>query len=278
MLTNLKTILEYAEIRKCAIGSFNTPNLEGVQAVLRAAEELNEPVIISHAQVHEDMGLCKMEEIAPIMLFMAERAAVPVCVHLDHGTDINYIKRGIELGFTSVMYDGSGVDMALNIINTSLIVDEAHRNNVSVEAEVGSMGKSEGGQTVGESIYTDCDTALDFVNKTNVDALACAFGTAHGVYLKKPKLDIERVKNIKNAIKIPIVMHGGSGISEQDYYNAINAGVRKINYYTYMSKAAGDAVNAMKDRSFFHDIVNEAKKAITEDVKKAMTIFSKSQK
>lgn len=143
----------------------------------------------------------KMEEIAPIMLFMAERAAVPVCVHLDHGTDINYIKRGIELGFTSVMYDGSGVDMALNIINTSLIVDEAHRNNVSVEAEVGSMGKSEGGQTVGESIYTDCDTALDFVNKTNVDALACAFGTAHGVYLKKPKLDIERVKNIKMQLK-----------------------------------------------------------------------------
>ncbi len=278
MLTNLKTILEYAETRKCAIGSFNTPNFEGVQAVLRAAEELNEPVIISHAQVHEDMGLCKMEEIAPIMLFMAERAAVPVCVHLDHGTDINYIKRGIELGFTSVMYDGSGVDMALNIINTSLIVDEAHRNNVSVEAEVGSMGKSEGGQTVSESIYTDCDTALDFVNKTNVDALACAFGTVHGVYKEKPNLDIERVKDIKNAIKIPIVMHGGSGISEQDYYNAINAGVRKINYYTYMSKAAGDAVNAMKDRSYFHDIVNEAKRAITEDVKKAINIFSKPQK
>lgn len=107
MLTNLKNILKIAEAKKCAVGSFNTPNFESLRAVIGAAEDLNQPVIIMHAEIHEEMGLCKMEEIAPLMLFMAERAAVPVCVHLDHGTDLDYVKRGIDLGFTSVMYDGS---------------------------------------------------------------------------------------------------------------------------------------------------------------------------
>ena len=106
MLVTLKNILKIAEAKKCAVGSFNTPNLASMKAVISAAEELQQPVIIMHAQVHEEMGLCKMEEIAPIMLFMADKASVPVCVHLDHGTDIDYIKKGLEIGFTSVMYDG----------------------------------------------------------------------------------------------------------------------------------------------------------------------------
>ena len=118
MLVNLKNILNIAEARKCAIGSFNTPNFESLKAVISAAEEKNQPVIIMHAQVHEEMGLCNMEEIAPLMLFMAEKSSVPVCVHLDHGTDLDYVRRGLELGFTSVMYDGSALPFEENVKNT----------------------------------------------------------------------------------------------------------------------------------------------------------------
>lgn len=278
MLTNLKNILKIAEAKKCAVGSFNTPNFESLRAVIGAAEDLNQPVIIMHAEIHEEMGLCKMEEIAPLMLFMAERAAVPVCVHLDHGTDLDYVKRGIDLGFTSVMYDGSEEEYDVNLANTCIVRELADRsgNDVSVEAEVGSMGSRESGGGEGDSIYTDPKLAAEFVNETGVDALACAFGTAHGIYLKKPKLDFERVKKIHSLIDVPIVMHGGSGVSEEDYRKVIDCGVRKINYYTYMAKAGGEAVKGMTsdDMTFFHDIAVSAEKAMKLNVMNAIKVFA----
>ncbi len=273
MLVTLKNILKLAEAKKIAVGSFNTPNFDSLKAVINAAEELNQPVIIMHAQVHEEMGICKMEEIAPIMLFMAERASVPVCVHLDHGTDLNYIKRGLELGFSSVMYDGSGESMDINLANTCIMVDEAARYGASVEAEVGSMGAREGGGAGGSSIYTDPDLAVNFVNETGIDALACAFGTAHGIYLEKPQLDFGRVREIKSKIDVPIVMHGGSGVSDEDYRKVIDCGVRKINYYTYMAKAGGEAVANMEDKIFYHDMTIVAQNAMKENVKSAIKIF-----
>ena len=127
MLVTLKNILKIAEAKKCAVGSFNTPNLASIKAVISAAEEMNQPVIIMHAQVHEEMGLCTMDEIAPIMLFMADRASVPVCVHLDHGTDMDYVKKGLDLGFTSVMYDGSELAKEENYANTAIMVEAAAR-------------------------------------------------------------------------------------------------------------------------------------------------------
>lgn len=273
MLVTLKEILKLAEAEKCAVGSFNTPNLESIQAVLGAAEELNRPVILMHAQVHEEMGLCKMEEIAPIMLFMAERAKVPVCVHLDHGTDLDYIKRGLDIGFTSVMYDGSTIPDELNFANTQIAVSLALKTGASVEAEIGSMGARESGGGGGESIYTDPEAAKKFSEETGIDALACAFGTAHGIYLKEPKLDFERLDKIHKSVGVPIVMHGGSGVSHDDYKRVISLGVRKINYYTYMAKAGGEAVSD-KVYKQFHDIVNDAVKAMKIDVKEAIGIFS----
>lgn len=274
MLVNLKNILQIAEAEKCAVGSFNTPNFESMRAVIGAAEELNTPVIIMHAQVHEEMGLCKMDEIAPIMLFMADRAKVPVCVHLDHGTDIDYVKRGIDLGFTSVMYDGSECSLDLNRANTCIIKEIAARENVSVEAEVGSMGSRESGESGGESIYTDPEKAAEFVAATGIDALACAFGTAHGIYLKEPKLDFERVSKIHSMIDVPIVMHGGSGVSPEDYKKVIKCGVRKVNYYTYMAKAGGEAVQTAKDKTFFHDIALAAESGMKQNVKDAIKVFA----
>ena len=272
MLVTLKNILKIAEAKKCAIGSFNTPNFESLKAVIGAAEELNQPVIIMHAQVHEEMGLCKMDEIAPIMLFMADRASVPVCVHLDHGTDLDYVKKGLDLGFTSVMYDGSTLPDEINFANTAIAVEMAHKTGASVEAEIGSMGARESGAEGGDSIYTTPSAAKKFSEETGIDALACAFGTAHGIYLKDPKLDFARLDEINKITNVPIVMHGGSGVSHEDYRKVISLGVRKINYYTYMAKAGAEAILG-KTYGQFHNAANDAIAAMKVDVKKAISVF-----
>ncbi len=274
MLVTLKEILKIAQEKKVAIGAFNTPNMTSIKAVIDAAEELSQPVILMHAQVHEEMGLCKMEEIAPPMLMFARAASVPVCVHLDHGTDLEYVQRGLALGFTSVMYDGSTLSTEENVANTKKAVALAKESGASVEAEIGSMGAREGGGAGDSSIYTDPDAAVQFVKETGIDALACAFGTAHGFYKDTPKLDFERLSKIDSLIDVPIVMHGGSGVSEEDYREVIRRGVRKINYYTYMAKAGGEAISG-KDYAQFHDALLDAEKAMKENVKKAITVFSK---
>lgn len=272
MLVTLKEILKSAEENKCAIGSFNTPNMTSAQAVIAAAEELQRPVILMHAQVHEEMGLCKMEDITPVMLHFAKKASVPVCVHLDHGTDLDYIEKGLTLGFTSVMYDGSCLSAEENTENTRIAVKEALKYGASVEAEIGSMGSREGGEAAA-SVYTEPDAAVKFVNDTGIDALACAFGTAHGFYKAEPKLDFERLSKIHSLVSVPIVMHGGSGVSERDYREVIKRGVRKVNYYTYMAAAGGEAVSG-KSYKQFHDALLDGKAAMKENVKKAIRVFS----
>lgn len=273
MLVTLKEILEMAQMSKTAVGSFNTPNMTSVLSVIGAAEKLSQPVILMHAEVHEEMGLCKMEDILPVMLHFAKKASVPVCVHLDHGTDLDYVKRGLALGFTSVMYDGSTLSEEENTANTKKIVAAAQKSSASVEAEIGSMGAREGGGTDNASVYTDPDAAKRFVENTGIDALACAFGTAHGFYLKKPKLDFERLSKINSLVSVPIVMHGGSGVSAADYREVIRRGVRKINYYTYMAKAGGAAISN-KEYAQFHDALKDAQAAMQSDVEKAMRVFS----
>ncbi|MCQ2433259.1 MAG: class II fructose-bisphosphate aldolase [Clostridia bacterium] len=277
MLVTLKEILAIAEEKHIAVGSFNTPNLASLRGIIAAAEELNQPVILMHAQVHEEMGLCTMEEVAPIMLAAAKRAKVPVCVHLDHGTDLDYIKRGLELGFTGVMFDGSALPVEENFAKTREAVLMAAKTGASVEAEIGSMGSREGGNAGDmenpESIYTDPDMAVRFVAETGIDALACAFGTVHGIYLKEPKLDFDRLAKIDSMVSVPLVMHGGSGVSPEDYRKVIARGVAKINYYTYMAKAGAEAING-KTFTQYHDIVTAATQAIKEDVMKAMRVFS----
>lgn len=272
MLVTLKEILKTAEENKCAIGSFNTPNMTSAEAVIAAAEELQRPVILMHAQVHEEMGLCKIEDITPVMLHFAKKASVPVCVHLDHGTDLDYIKKGLTLGFTSVMYDGTCLSAEENTENTRIAVKEALKYGASVEAEIGSMGSREGGEAAA-SVYTEPDAAVQFVNDTGIDALACAFGTAHGFYKAEPKLDFERLSKIHSLVCVPIVMHGGSGVSERDYREVIKRGVRKVNYYTYMAAAGGAAVSG-KSYKQFHDALLDGKAAMKENVKKAIRTFS----
>jgi len=208
---------------------------------------------------------------------MADRAKVPVCVHLDHGTDLDYVKRALDLGFTSVMYDGSPLDTELNCAYTAITVELAQRYGASVEAEIGSMGKrdktAKGAPTVGEGIYTDPQEAKSFVENTGIDALTCAFGTVHGITLKQPKLDFNVLSEIKSLVNVPLVMHGGSGVSDEDFKKVIDIGIRKVNYYTYMAKVAGTAISEMEDRTFYHDIEIEAIKAMKADVKRAISVF-----
>ncbi len=276
MLVSLKEILKLAEARKIAIGSFNTPNLESLIAVIGAAEELDEPVIIMHAQLHEDIGICKLDEIGPIMVSFADRAKVPVCVHLDHGTNLAYVKKALDIGFTSVMFDGSEGSLEENFANTSVVVEMAGRYGASVEGEVGSMGeRADGyGNHHGESIYTDPQLAKEFVERTGVDALACAFGTVHGLSTKEIKLDYERITKINELVDTHLVMHGASGLTEEEFKQVIERGIRKINYYTSTSKIAAETINK-KVYTQYHDAVVDATNAIKQDVKKAILTYTK---
>ena len=298
MLVTLKEVLDLCEARECAVGSFNTPNLEAVIAVIKAAEELNVPVIIQHAQVHEE--LMPLKVIGPIMLEQAKKAKVPVVAHIDHGETLDYIYQALDMGFTSVMYDGSTLPFAENAANTKLAAAMAKSKGASVEGEIGSMGRRETGEKTSaepdpDKIYTDPDEAKIFVEQTGIDALACSFGTTHGVYVTEPKLDFTVVENVRRKCKIPVVMHGGSGISAEDFQKAIKAGVRKINYYTYMAMAGGKAVADRLCRKgtpiekdgisyslvrtdddkpiMYHDIVSWGIEAMKENCKKAMEIF-----
>lgn len=291
MLVTMAEILKDAKEKKYGVGAFNVPNLESVQAVIAAAEELQVPVILQHAEVHENM--ISLEEIGPIMLEYAKNATVPVCVHLDHGASFDMCIKAIRLGFTSVMYDASAKSYEENFEETKEIVKIAHAVGVSVEAELGhiftsAVGGGEGRGAVGaedfaslDDCYTDPATAKAFVEGTGVDALAISFGTTHGVYLVEPKLDLNRITMIKDAIDIPFVMHGGSGVSDEDFKTAIQNGITKINYYTYGAMAGGNAIreylnNTDADQVFFHDMIEIGKQGIKEDVKKAMTVFADS--
>ncbi len=278
MLVNLEYVLKIAEEKNCAIGSFNTPNLENMIAVISAAEELNVPVIIMHAQCHEEYA--PLDIVGPIMLLMAKKAKVPVCVHLDHCEDLDYLKRAIDIGFTSVMLDASSLPYDENVKMTKEAVRLAHPKNISVEAEIGVLGGREAGNQkplTKEEMYTDPDLAKKFVDDTNIDALACSFGTAHGIYKVKPELDFDRIQRINKLCNLPLVMHGGSGVSSEDYVKAIKCGVRKINYYSYMSREGVYAAREIlkKDITFYHELALYATSKMKEDVIRALKIFNK---
>lgn len=275
MLINLVEILKMAEEKKNAIGAFNTPNLENLNAVLNAAERLNVPVIIAHAELHEPVS--PLEVIGPVMVQAAKAAKVPVCVHLDHCEHFDYMAKALKIGFTGVMYDGSALPYEKNLANTKKAIEMAGKYNCGVEAELGSLASREGGEGASGPVYTDPDQAEKFCRETGIDALAPSFGTAHGIYKSKPVLDIERVRIISEKTGLPLVMHGGSGVSPEDYRACIRNGLRKVNYYSYMSRAglyAAKELLAQKEIAFYHDLALAAQQAMEADAEKAMRVFA----
>lgn len=279
MLINLREVLKIGKDRNIAIGSFNTPNLECLLAVLGAAEKLDVPVIIMHAQVHEKVA--PIEEIGKVMLTLAKKSKTKVCVHLDHGEDEEYCRKAIDMGFTSVMYDNSTLPYEENVKRTRNLTYYAHCNGVSVEAELGALPQREGGggPVLGkkEDLYTDPEKVPDFVRRTGVDALAIAFGTAHGIYKEKPVLNMDIISKVRERTDIPLVMHGGSGISDDEYKEVIRRGISKINYYTYMSYAGYAAAKEQTDESatgFYHELALRAQIAMSANVEKTLRVFS----
>ncbi len=281
MLVNLKEILKIAEAEKTAIGMFNATGFDSLQAVVAAAEELNQPVIIAHAEVHNVYNDISM--VGPAMVAVAKNAKVPVCVHLDHGTSLDMVYKALRLGFTSVMMDASALPYAENLRLTKMITEAAHAMDVSVEAELGRLVTGEAGSgenhadMKAEDFYTDPKEAQAFCGETGIDALAIAFGTAHGFYTAQPKLDFNVVKSVAEATGLPLVMHGGSGVSEEGFKKSIANGIRKINYYSYMSKAGYTAAKALMEKgttSYLHDVEYVGMQAMKEDVKKAIKVFS----
>lgn len=280
MLVNLKEILKIANEDKTAIGMFNATGFDSLQAVIGAAEELNRPVIIAHAEVHNVYN--DISFVGPAMIAAAKNAKVPVCVHLDHGVTTEMIYRALRIGFTSVMIDASALPYEENLRLTKEITEISHAMGVSVEAELGRLVTGESGSTEitnakPEDFYTDPKEAQAFCEETGIDALAIAFGTAHGFYKSQPKLDFNVVKNVAQATGLPLVMHGGSGVSEEGFKKSIENGIRKINYYSYMSKAgyvaAKEFIESGKS-SYLHDVEYAAMQAMKEDVKKAIKVFS----
>lgn len=279
MLVGLKEILSIAEQDKTAIGMFNATGFDSLQAVVSAAEELNRPVIIAHAEVHNVYN--DISFVGPAMLAAARNAKVPVCVHLDHGTSLSMIYRALRIGFTSVMIDASALSYEENLSLTRTVVEAAHAMGVGVEAEIGRLvtGESGGVETDDdpERFYTRPEEAKAFCEAAGADALAIAFGTAHGFYKARPKLDFGVVKRTAEATGLPLVMHGGSGVDEEGFQSAIKNGIRKINYYSYMSKAGYEAAAkeiAAGRSSYLHDVEYAAMCAMKEDVKKAIRVFS----
>lgn len=285
MLVTLKEIIEIAEEKRVAIGSFNTPSLAAIEAVIGAAEEEEQPVILMFAECHEEW--VPLHLIGPAMLNAAKKAKVPVCVHLDHGEHTEYIRRALEIGFTGVMFDGSVLSYEENVANTKKVVEMAKMCGASVEAELGCMGRRESGANEGSGnqdetkIYTDPGLAAEFVAETGIDLLACSFGTTHGIYLSKPKLDFQIIRDVRAQTKgIPVVMHGGSGVSREDYHEVVKAGVRKINYFTYMDKAGGQGVKDYLDHApadtplFYSQVYLAARDAMKENVRHAIRMFA----
>lgn len=275
MLIRLKNILDIAESKNMAIAAFNATSLEGIMAVIEAAQEEDTPVILQFANAAHGKYI-PLETIGKVMVMLAEDAKVPVCVHLDHGDNFDEIKRALDIGFSSIMYDGSALSFKENVANTRYAATLANEYGVSIEAELGAMG-AEGAEDNIMGAYTDPELAKIFVEETGIDALAASFGTVHGIYKSEPKLDFERIEKIRELTGIPVVMHGGSGISDGDFKKCIDRGVRKINFYTYAAKFAGDAIRQMAaDTSgnlYSHDIFVQVRQSMKQTYKDAIKIF-----
>ncbi len=282
MLCSLKEVLAEGKKRGIAVGSYNTPNTESLWAVLDAAETLDIPIIIAHAQCHEDV--VPLDKIGPLMVAMAKRSRTRVCVHLDHGEDFDYCRRAILLGFTSIMIDCSELPYEENVTMTREVADYAHACGVDVEAELGSLPAREGGthkaKPVSEQpggVYTDPTMVPDYLARTGADALAIAFGAVHGLYRKKPVFNMDIITAVRAVTDVPLVMHGGSGVSPMEYREIIRRGIGKINCYSYMAYAGYEAARQMADEipsDYYHHMARRAEQAMYENALETLKIFS----
>ncbi|TNG90952.1 ketose 1,6-bisphosphate aldolase [Pasteurellaceae bacterium USgator11] len=285
-LLNLKEILAVAAQHRFAVGAFNAIDSNFIDAVFDAAIEQQSPVIINVAEVH--LPYIDIYATSDYIKKKAELSGIPVCLNLDHGLTFKTIETAVACGFSSIMFDGSHLPYEDNIIQTRKVVELCRQHNISVEAELGAVGGDEGGaleSAADTALYTDVEQAVEFVKETRIDALAVAIGNTHGKYKGIPKLDITRLQQINQAINIPLVLHGGSGLSVADFHQTIEHGICKINFFTGMSQAALSSIeaditnaNLAQKYNYYLIMMENMQKAIKHTVAEQMAIFHSVEK
>lgn len=282
MLATLNDVLIPARKAQYGVGLFNTVNLEMARGVLAAAEKLRSPVIIGTAEVLLPYG--PLRELADLLIPMAQRATVPVVVHYDHGLTFEQCLLALKYGFSSIMYDCSTAGYEDNVHSVKEITAIAHTFGATVEAELGHVGNAEGADADEpdnlEALYTDPAQAKEFVAITGVDALAIAVGTAHGAYKLPPKLDFSRIEAIAALIPTPLVLHGGSGLTDMDFRAAIQSGISKVNIFTDINRAGADGIRKglSEGKDSVTDLTLYQTEAIQAATERKMMLFGSAGK
>lgn len=284
MLVSFHQILQDAYKGHYAVGAFNCLSVEHVMGAIKAAETLRSPIILQLAEVQ--FPCAPIDLMAPVYLEVAAKADVPVAVHLDHGQSLETCVKAIKLGFNSVMFDGANLPFEENVRQTAEIVRIARAAGVDVEAELGKVGDTGfgGGEGTGEAdpdVFTDVEESAEFIARTGVDALAIAIGNLHGRYVATPKLNIDRLKEIAQRNNLPLVLHGGSGTSEEDFKSCIHNGISKINVATALQMAVTDAVKKYIEEcpgANYIDMKSVIVEATCESVKQHILLFESDGK
>ena len=262
-----------------AIGAFNVSNMEMAWGAIQAAEELETPLILQIAEGR--LRYSPLDLLGEVMLAAARKCKLPTAVHLDHGSTLETIKLALKLGFTSVMFDGSKYPLDENIKRTREVVKMAHAAGAAVEAEIGRVGGAEGDYKSVDVLVTSVDEAKRFAEETEVDALAVAIGTAHGNYTVQPQLRIDRLKEIFDAVQTPLVLHGGTGLTADDFRNCIANGIKKINIATASYDNSAKKIRevcATNPQAKFFDFSDAIVRGTRENVAKHMQIFNSERR
>lgn len=249
MLANFKEMLLAAQAGGYAVGAYDLMNMEMLYGILEAAEEADVPVILQYAPPFE--ATMRIDRFAPMLVAAAKAATVPVAVHLDHGQDLETVKKCVALGFNSVMIDASSKPFEENLSLTRQVVDYCRPLGIPVEAELGHVGDA-GQYDLDAYQYTDPALAARFVEGTGVDALAVAIGNAHGAYSKEPKINLEVLAAVRQAVSVPLVLHGASGISDADIKRTIAGGISKINIFTELTQQAAAELRSCAEKGDYN--------------------------
>ena len=271
MLVNSKKMLEEAKIGHYTVPAANIVNLENIKGVIEAAEETKHPLMVCLAEAHTPtLGI---EEAAAIVKYYAEKSNQDIALHYDHGFTIELVKKAIDVGFTSVMIDGSSLPFEENVAKTKEIVAYAHERNVTVEAEIGHVGEGDSYHVEGNTMLTTSEEAKKFVEQTGVDSLAVSIGTAHGEYKGIPHLNFERLQEIATEVSIPLVLHGGSGSGDENLSKAVELGIAKVNICTDLLNAARDNTKDGYAERSYYDSVTLAKDGFKDCLKHYYEVF-----
>lgn len=274
-LVKMKDLLKRAEEKNIGCGAFSVGNMEMVKGAIRAAEELNTPIILQIAEVR--LKNSPLHLMGPMMVQAAKEAKVDVAVHLDHGLTFETVDKALELGFTSVMLDASTLPFEENIARVKAVVEKARKYGATVEAELGLVGGSEDGSCDHGIRCTDPDDAVVYARETGIDALAVAIGNAHGNYPVAPTLAFDVLEKIHEKVDIPLVLHGGSGITDKDFQKAISLGIRKVNIATASFNSLTAHVEkymASTDKHNFFDLNEAMVQGTYENVKRHILVFN----